>query len=532
MTRYIFVSGGVMSGLGKGITTSSIARLIQDRGYEVSCLKIDPYVNIDAGTMRPTEHGEIFVTQDGGEIDQDLGNYERFLNKNLSKDHNMTTGKVYRRLIKKERKGDFLGKTVQIIPHLTDEIIGKIKELGEENDFLVIEVGGTVGDYENIPFLEAARQMRLETGEEKVLFVHVTYLPIIKAIGEQKTKPTQHSVKMLREVGIEPDFIIGRSEEPLDEVRKKKISLFCDVEKEKIISTPNIDNIYDVPMLMEEQKVGEKILNQTNLEPKVNNFHKWKKAVKKMKNNEEEIKIGMVGKYVSSGDFSLRDSYISINEAIKHGSGKVGVSSEIQWIDSTDPEKAQKKAQEVDAIIIPGGFGTSGIEGKLKTIEKCRKDNIPFLGLCLGLQLAIVEHARNVVGLEDAHSTEIEENTPYPVIDLLPEQQDVEKKGGTMRLGSYPAILEPETKTRKIYGEKEIKERHRHRYEVNPKYHEDLEKEGLIFSGKSPNGKLVEFIERENHPYFLATQAHPEYNSRPEDPHPLFVGLIKSAKNR
>lgn len=532
MTKYIFVTGGVMSGLGKGITTSSIARLIQDKGYTVSCLKIDPYVNVDAGTMRPTEHGEIFVTEDGGEIDQDLGNYERFLNKNLSKDHNMTTGKVYRKLIEKERKGKFLGKTVQIIPHLTNEIKQGIKKVGNENDFLVIEVGGTVGDYENTPFLEAARQMKLEKGKTEVVFIHLSYLPILKTIGEQKTKPTQHSAKMLREVGIVPDFLVARSEEDIDQVRKEKISMFCNIKKDKIISNPNIDNVYKVPLIMEKQKIAEKILNQVNLKTKTNRFHKWKKTIKKMDRNREKVKIGMVGKYISSGDFSLKDVYISINEAIKHASIAVEANPEIQWIDSTNPKQAKSKIDEVDAVIVPGGFGTTGIKGKIESIKKCREDKIPFLGLCLGLQLSIIEYSRNKIGLKKANSTEIDKDTPHPVIDLLPEQQDIEKKGNTMRLGSYPATLEKETKIRNIYGKRKIQERHRHRYEVNPKYHEKLETKELKLSGKSPNGKLVEFIELNNHPHFIATQAHPEYKSRPEKPHPLFIELLKEGKKK
>lgn len=529
-SKYIFVTGGVMSGLGKGVTASSIARLIQDYGHEVSCLKIDPYVNVDAGTMRPTEHGEVFVTKDGGEIDQDLGNYERFLNKNLSKENNLTTGKVYKKLIEKERAGKFLGKTVQIIPHLTNEIRRHIEKLGEEEDFLVTEIGGTVGDYENIPFLEAARQMRLDMGKDKVAFVHVTYLPILNNVGEQKTKPTQHSVKMLREVGIEPDFIVGRSKEPIDEVRREKIALFCNVKKENTFSNPNVENIYSVPLILKKQGLAKKILKKCGEEQKTDEFSKWRKTVEKMKGNEEKVKIGMVGKYLSTGNFSLKDSYISINEAIKHASAKAGVNPSIKWIDSTDHGKIEKELEEVDCVIIPGGFGTSGIKGKLKTIKRCREDKIPFLGLCLGLQLSIIEHAKNLLGLEEANSTEVDEDTPDPVICLLPSQRNIHKKGATMRLGSYPAVLQENSKVKELYGKKKIRERHRHRFEVNPKYHEELESKGLILSGKSPDNKLVEFIERKDHPFFIGTQAHPEFKSRPEEPHPLFLGLINSCK--
>ncbi len=523
-----------MSGLGKGVTTSSIARIIQEKGYNISCLKIDPYVNIDAGTMRPTEHGEVFVTEDGGEIDQDLGNYERFLNKNHKKEHNLTTGKTYKKLIEKERKGEFLGETVQIIPHLINEIKDHVEKVGKGEDFLAIEVGGTVGDYENIPFLEAARQMRLEKNEEEVIFVHVTYLPIIEAIGEQKTKPTQHSVKMLREEGITPDFIVGRSEKPLDKPRKEKISLFCDVKEENVISAPNTDNIYKVPVKLQEQKLGEKILEQADKKPKKKDLKKWKQILEKMEKdkNRETIKIGLVGKYISSGDFSVRDSYISITEAIKHSAAENDVNYSIEWINSTEPEKTKKEIEKLDAVIIPGGYGKSGIKGKIEAIKKCREEKIPFLGLCLGLQLSVVEHARNKLGMEKAHSTEMNENTEHPVIDLLPEQQDIEKKGNTMRLGAYPAVLKENTKTREIYGKEKVKERHRHRYEVNPEYHEELEKKGLIFSGTSPDEKLVEFIEIKEHPYFIATQAHPEFKSRPEKPHPLFKRLLKVSKEQ
>jgi len=524
-----------MSGLGKGVTASSIAKLIKEKGYKVSCLKIDPYVNVDAGTIRPTEHGEVFVTEDGGEIDQDLGNYERFLNKNHRKEHNLTTGKIYQKLINKERKGEYLGKTVQIIPHLIEEIIEHIEKTGEKEDFLVIEIGGTVGDYENIPFLEAARQMRREKSHSEVVFVHVTYLPIISAIGEQKTKPTQHSVKELRSEGIIPDFIIGRSEKPLDEPRKEKISLFCDVKKEKVISAPNVDNIYKIPVKFKEQKLGDKILNQTKLKEKNSDLQNWMSMLEKMdksKDSEKEVKIGLVGKYISSGDFSVRDSYISVTEAVKHAAGELETNYSIKWIDSTDSEKAKKEIDEMDSVIIPGGFGTSGIKGKIEAIKKCREDKIPFLGLCLGLQLAVIEHARNELSLKKANSTEIDEDTPHPVICLLEEQKEIENKGNTMRLGSYPAILKKNTKTKNLYGEKRINERHRHRYEVNPEYHNELEKNSMVFSGKSPDGKLIEFIERNNHPFFIATQSHPEFKSRPEKPHPLFKGLIEKGIDR
>ena len=538
--KFIFITGGVMSGLGKGITTSSIGRLLISKGYSVTAMKIDPYINIDAGTMRPTEHGEVFVTKDGGEIDQDLGNYERFLNTELTKESNLTTGKVYQRVIEKERKGDYLGKTVQPIPHITNEIKQVIRKNAGNKDILLIEIGGTVGDYENVLFLEAARQMRLDLGKENVLYVHVTFLPKPPSLGEAKTKPTQHSVKELNRMGIQPDFLVCRTTSGgLDEVRKEKLSLFCNLSKEDIIENPDVETIYEVPLLFDKQNLGEKILKKLNLKPKGNALYPWREIVEKMKNAQKKVRIGIVGKYLKTGEGQLIDSYISVNEAIKHAAGALNAKPEIAWISAAEIEENDEKLKELDeldAVIVPGGFGKTGIEGKIKAIKHCRENNIPYLGLCLGLQLAVIEFARNKCGLKEANSTEFNEKTAYPVIDFLPEQKSILKKGGTMRLGEYTAVLKQGTKVYELYSKLgrleeggKVKERHRHRYEVNPEYHEILKENELIISGTSPDKKLVEFIEIPSHKFFVATQAHPEFTSKPGKPSPLFYGLIKAA---
>ena len=528
-----------MSGLGKGITTSSIGRLLMSKGYSVTAMKIDPYVNIDAGTMRPTEHGEVFVTADGGEIDQDLGNYERFLGVELTKEHNLTTGKVYKTVIEKERKGDYLGKTVQPIPHVTDEIKRVIRKNSEGYDLLLIEIGGTVGDYENILFLEAARQMKLNEGSENVAFIHVTLLPKPAFLGEAKTKPTQHSVKMLNQLGIQPDFLVCRTTNGgLDEPRKEKIGLFCNMHKENIINNPDVETIYEIPLLFENQHFGEKILKKLDLKSKGNALYPWQAMVEKMKNPKKEITIGMIGKYLKIGDCQLEDSYISVNEAIKHACTKLEVKAKIKWVDASlfeENESNLKLMDELDCVIVPGGFGKSGVEGKIKAIQYCRENNKPFLGLCLGLQLATVEFARNVCGLQDAHSTEVKKEALNKIIDILPEQKNIMKKGGTMRLGNYPAVLKHKTLTRELYEwfdrmkDDTVEERHRHRYEVNPEFHSILKKNGLVISGTSPDGVLAEFIELPKHKYFIATQAHPEFTSQPGKPNPLFYGLIKAS---
>jgi CTP synthase len=540
MANYIIVTGGVISGLGKGITTASIGKILQLHSYKVTAIKIDPYINCDAGTLRPTEHGEVWVTEDGGEIDQDLGHYERFLDIDIPKCQNITTGQVYGAVIEKERQGKYLGKTVQPIPHVTDEIKQRIRRPAQESkyDFVMVEIGGTVGDYENVLFLEAVRQMKLEG--EKVIYVHVTYVPVLKPLGEAKTKPTQHSVKLLREFGIQPDFIVARTEKPLDDVRKEKIALFCNVHGDDVISDSNIDNVYGVTLLFEEQELCKKILRKLNLRRKENNLKRWQNFIAKVKklDRSKSVKIGIVGKYFDIGSYKLSDSYISVIEAVKHASWNNNVRPQIEWIDSKLFEKHPRKIVALDkmnGIIVPGGFGSSGIEGKIATIKYAREHNIPFLGLCLGMQLAVVEYARNVCGLKDANTTEVDKNSSNPVIDFIPEQVKLlrdSRYGATMRLGAYPAVLTKGSLMQKLYGQNTVNERHRHRYEVNPKYVETLEKSGLVFSGKSPDGILMEFMELPNHPYFVGTQAHPEFKSRPMKPAPMFDGLIKAAKKK
>ncbi len=539
MVNYIIVTGGVISGLGKGITTASIGKILQNHGYKVTAIKIDPYINFDAGTLRPTEHGEVWVTEDGGEIDQDLGHYERFLDINIPKCNNITTGQVYSAVIEKERSGKYLGKTVQPIPHVTDEIKRRIRLPAEESkfDFVLVEIGGTVGDYENVLFLEAVRQMKHEG--EKIIYVHVTYVPVLKSLGEAKTKPTQHSVKLLREIGIQPDFIITRSEKPLDDVRKEKIALFCNVSGEDVISDSNIDNVYGVPLLFEDQELCKKILRKLGLRKEESELNSWRNYLGKIRKLDKKVRIGIVGKYFDIGAFKLSDSYISVIEAVKHAAWNNNVRPEIEWIDSKTFEKQPRKIvnlKKVDGIIVPGGFGLSGVEGKIATIKYARENNIPYLGLCLGMQLAVVEYARNVCGLKGANTTEVDKNTPYPVIDFIPDQVKIvteSRYGATMRLGAYPAILTEGSLVRKLYDDQhKVYERHRHRYEVNPAYIETLEKKGFVFSGRSPDGVLMEFMELPGHPYFTGTQAHPEFKSRPLKPAPLFDGLIKAAKKK
>jgi len=539
MVNYIIVTGGVISGLGKGITTASIGKILENHGYKVTAIKIDPYINYDAGTLRPTEHGEVWVTEDGGEIDQDLGHYERFLDINIPKCNNITTGQVYSAVIEKERGGKYLGKTVQPIPHVTDEIKRRIRAPAEETkfDFVLVEIGGTVGDYENVLFLEAVRQMKHEG--EKVIYVHVTYVPVLKSLGEAKTKPTQHSVKLLREIGIQPDFIITRSEKPLDDVRKEKIALFCNVSGEDVTSDSNIDNVYGVPLLFEEQELCKKILKKLGLRKEELDLNAWKNYIAKIRKLDKKVKIGIIGKYFDIGAFKLSDSYISVIEAIKHAAWNNNLHPEIEWIDSKIFEKQPRKIvnlKKIDGIIVPGGFGLSGVEGKISTIKYARENNIPYLGLCLGMQLAVVEYARNVCGMKGANTTEVEKNPVYPVIDFIPDQKKIvteSRYGATMRLGAYPAVLTKGSLIQKLYNDQnKIYERHRHRYEVNPQYVEILEKSGLVFSGRSPDGILMEFMELPGHPYFVATQAHPEFKSRPMKPAPLFDGLLKATKKK
>ncbi len=538
MVNYIIITGGVVSGLGKGITTASIGKILQLHGYSVTAMKIDPYINYDAGTLRPTEHGEVWVTEDGGEIDQDLGHYERFLDINIPKYHNITTGQVFNTVIEKERNGKYLGKTVQPIPHVTDVIKQRIKRPAKEAkyDFILVEIGGTVGDYENVLFLEAVRQMKQEG--ERVVFVHVTYVPMLDALGEAKTKPTQHSVKLLREIGIQPDFIITRSEKTLDGVRREKIAMFCNVHEDDVISNEDVDNVYAVSLLFEKQDFCKKILRKLNLRKDRNNLASWEKFIKKIRRLKNPVTIGIVGKYFDIGTSQLSDSYISVIEAVKHAAWNNNMKPDIKWIDSKIFEKDERKLKELeklDGIIVPGGFGLSGIEGKIATIHYAREHDIPYLGLCLGMQLAVVEYARNVCGMKGANTTEVDKKTPYPVIDFIPEQVKVIREsryGATMRLGAYPALLKKGSVIQKLYNKNKVFERHRHRYEVNPEFVGALEERGLVFSGKSPDGVLMEFMELPNHPYFVGTQAHPEFKSRPLKPAPLFHGLIRAAAKR
>ncbi|MCK5450011.1 CTP synthase, partial [Candidatus Pacearchaeota archaeon] len=522
-----FVSGGVISGVGKGVATASIGRILKEYGYSVTAVKIDPYINYDAGTMRPTEHGEVWVTEDGGEIDQDLGNYERFLETPMTKRNNMTTGKIYLTVIERERRGDFLGEQVMFIPHITDEIKKRITDVGEEYDICLVEIGGMIGDYENIPFLFAAKSLELGLGPKNVAHIMVTYLPVPSHLGEMKTKPTQLAIKMLRENGIQPDFIICRGKFPLDEPRRSKIEQYANIRADHVISAPDIDIIYEVPLNFEKDKLGEKLLKKFNLEKrKEANWDAWAGMVNKIANPANSVDIALVGKYLDTGNFQLNDSYISVAEALKHAGAKNNVRVNICWVDSKKIEAGEIDLSKYDGILVPGGFGNSGVEGKIEAIKYARENDVPYLGLCYGMQLAVVEFARNVCRL-DANSTEINPDVEHKVIAILPGQIGIDKKGGTMRLGGFPALLKSGSGIEEIYGTKEVSERHRHRYEVNPEYHESLEKHGLVISGKSPDGKLAEFIELPNLKFFFATQAHPEFKSYPMNPAPLFASFIK-----
>lgn len=533
--KYIFVSGGVISGIGKGITTASIAAILQSKGFKVTAVKIDMYLNVDAGTIRPQEHGEVFVTDDGIETDQDLGNYERFLETSLTKANYVTTGQVYQEVIQKERSFEYDGEDVEAIPHVTDEIIRRIEEAGKANraDMVLIELGGTVGEYQNALFFEAARIMELRSPDD-VLHVHVGYLPIPKNLGEMKSKPIQQSVRILNSMGVQPDFIVGRSELPLDQKRKDRLALFCNVHPEDVISNPDQDTIYAVPLVLESQDLGDKILRKLKLEAKEKDLVPWRELIDKVRSLKKEVKIAVVGKYFGTGDFRLEDVYISVIEALKHASWDNEVKPRLFWIDSEDFEEGKDRVEEmlkgVNGIVVPGGFGGRGTEGVIKVVEYARVNKIPYLGLCYGMQLAAIEFARSVLKLDGAHTTEIDTDSPYPIIHLMPEQ---EKKllfrdyGATMRLGAWDCKLQEGTLAFKAYESKEISERHRHRYEFNNAYREDFEKNGFIVSGNSPDGKLVEIMELKNHPFFLGTQFHPEFKSRPLKPHPLFKEFVK-----
>ncbi|NCA93870.1 MAG: CTP synthase [Sphingobacteriia bacterium] len=537
--KYIFVLGGVMSGIGKGVATSSLGAILKARGYKPTAVKIDPYVNVDAGTMNPTEHGEVFVMDCGLETDQDMGNYERFMEITLPGQNYMTTGSVYQRVINRERNLGYKGKCVQIIPHVTDEVIRTIKNAARDNeaDVVLTEIGGTIGDYENMLFMEAARQMKLKNPKD-VIFVMITYLPYPPKVGEMKTKPTQQAVRELNANGINPDIIIARSEVAIDDKRKQKIALFCNVNEKDIISAPDVENVYEVLINFERDDLSRRILKKMDLPTRKTDLKSWYNLVENIKKSEKSVKIGIVGKYFGTGEFLLGDSYTSVIESIKHACFKSRVKPQIEWLNSEDFEKKGKNMEELkgfDGIVVPGGFGSRGIEGKINVIKYCRENKIPFLGLCYGMQLAVIEYARNVLGLKDAHTTEIDRNTKNPVIDIMPEQKkNLEDKnyGATMRLGAYPAFLTKGTIAYKAYGKKEISERHRHRWEVNPDYIKMIEESGMIFSGKSQDSRLMEIVELpvDKHPFFLAVQFHPEFKSTPLSSHPLFFAFINATK--
>lgn len=534
MVKYVFVTGGVLSSVGKGIVSASTGLLLKSMGYNVGIMKIDPYINVDAGTMNPYMHGEVFVTEDGGETDLDLGHYERFLDVNLTRDHNLTTGKVFYRVIEKERRGDYLGQTVQIIPHVTNEIKDHIRSVARSTgvDVMIVEIGGTVGDIEGQPFLEAARQMRLEEGPGNTFFVHVALAPTLSATGEQKTKPVQHSVQELRRIGIQPNAIVVRTQRPLEREAAAKIALHATLPERAVFSDHDVEYIYEVPLVLAEQGYHHYVAEGLGLESREPDLSRWVEFVDKLKKASREVTIAMIGKYTK-----LKDSYISIVEALRHASAHLGARTRLTWIEATDIEAGKVSVEDslrgVDGAVVLPGFGRRGAEGKIKAIQYLRENRIPTLGICFGMQLSVVEYARNVVGLERANSTEVDPNTPHPVVDLLPNQRNTERLGGTMRLGASAVRLVRGTKAYKLYGSEVVYERHRHRYEVNERYVDKLEAAGLVISGWSPEG-LVEVIElrESDHPFFLATQPHPEYKSRPLRPSPPYVGLIEAALRR
>ena len=531
-TKYIFITGGVVSGLGKGITAASLGRLLKNRGYKVAIQKFDPYINIDPGTMNPYEHGEVFVTDDGAETDLDLGHYERFIDESLTRNSSVTMGQIYLGVIEKERRGDYLGKTVQVIPHVTNEIKEKIYSFENTDiDIVITEIGGTIGDIEGLSIIEAVRQIGLEKNKEDVLFIHVTLLPYISGSNEIKSKPTQHSVKEIQSMGIIPDILVCRTEMEISDNLKEKLALFCNVRKTSIIQNLTADNLYAVPLMLEKEGLGREVCNHLRLDNYVPDNSEWQEMIEKIRKIKEEnaIKIGIVGKYIK-----LEDSYISVIESVKHAGFANDVKVDIELIDSETITKdtVNEKLKELDGIIVPGGFGNRGIEGKIETIKYARENKIPFLGICLGMQMAVVEFARNVLGLEDANSAEFSNATKNPVIHIMEDQKNIKKKGGTMRLGSYPCVIKKETLAYKVYNKEKIDERHRHRFEYNNDYKERFEKAGLICSGTSPDGELIEIVELKNHPYFIAGQFHPELKSRPNKPAPLFIGLVKASKER
>jgi CTP synthase len=529
--KFIFVTGGVMSGLGKGITAASTGRLLKNAGFDVTAVKIDPYLNVDAGTMNPYQHGEVYVLKDGGEVDLDLGNYERFLDEDMTFDHNVTTGKTYKHVIEKERAGDYLGKTVQIIPHITDDIKRRVREAAEGTDVCIVEVGGTVGDIEGMPYLEALRQFAHEEDEEDFLLTHVTLVPYSKN-GEQKTKPTQHSVKELRSIGLQPDVLVGRCDDHLEPETKEKIALFCDVPTDAVFSNPDVEDIYHVPLMVEEEGLDAFVMDRLNLDakalPEAKRDNTWRELV--TREREGQLDVALVGKY------DLEDAYMSVNEALKHAGLAKGVDVNVVWVDSDEMVNAdtdgthRERLESADGVVVPGGFGSRGTEGKIRAIQYARENDVPFLGLCLGFQMAVVEVARDVLGYEDAHSAEMDGETTNPVIDILPEQYEVSDMGGTMRLGAHQTDITPGTLAEEVYDATACTERHRHRYEVNPDYFEDFAETPLVFSGRA--GNRMEILEYEDHPYFLGTQFHPEFRSRPGRASPPFVGLLEAVMDR
>ncbi len=519
MAKFVFITGGVLSSLGKGVTSASIASLMEEMGYKITLQKLDPYLNVDPGTMNPYQHGEVYVTEDGAETDLDLGHYERFTSARMTKMNNITSGKVYFNVIERERKGEYLGTTVQVIPHITDEIKRCIRLLEKDNDIVFVEVGGTVGDIESLPFLEAIRQLAIEVGRENTLFIHVTYVPYIKTAGELKTKPTQHSVKELRAIGIQPDIIVCRSEYELPKSIKEKIALFTNVDKDSVISAVDVDYIYRVPLLFKKQGLDRIIAKKLSLEYREYET-KWEAIVRTLESAEREVRIAVVGKYIS-----LKDSYKSVEEALLHGGIANGVRVRIEWVGAQNLDETF--LEKVDGILVPGGFGERGIEGKIRALEMGRISKKPTFGICLGMQLMSVEFARNVLGLKGANSTEFDPNTPHPVIDIMEDQKGLDRLGGTMRLGSYACVLVEGTKARSIYGKDMVYERHRHRYEFNNAFREAFESKGMVFSGLSPDGRLVEIMELKDHPWYMGCQFHPEFKSKPFQAHPLFKDFIR-----
>ncbi len=530
MTKYIFVTGGVVSSIGKGITTASLGRLLRNRGFRVTMQKLDPYINVDAGTMSPYQHGECFVTDDGAETDLDLGHYERFVDINLTRQSSVTTGSVYRSVIEKERRGDYLGVTVQMIPHVTNEIKRRVLEAAKgvngepDADVLIAEVGGTVGDIEGLPFLEAIRQFRKDVGYENVIYVHVTLIPYVGPWGEVKTKPTQHSVIKLREIGIQPDVLICRTRLPISQEVKNKISLFCDVEPEAVIEALDVDTIYEVPLRFEQEGLANFVVKRLKLEQTTPNLQEWEEIIERIKHPAQEVDIAVVGKYVENGD-----AYISIGEALKHGGIANNCHVNIHWVDSNDLDDELLILKQMDGIIVAPGFGERGVEGKIRAVQYAREQGVPYLGICYGMHMAVIEFARHVMGLERAHTEEVDPGTPHPVIHILPEQKNISEKGATMRLGAWKCQLVAGSLAERIYGAPQVFERHRHRYEMNNEYREQMSKAGMVCSGLSPDYRLVEIVEIPSHPYFIATQFHPEFRSRPNHAHPLFKGLVEAA---